>query len=131
MTVASYTGTPALSAAGTGGVDVITPTVTTAFSGGVWTGNVTVNSFDTNVVLTVSDVAGHTGASNAFNVAAGPLHHFAWNTIASPQTKNIPIGVTVTAQDAGNNPVTGFAGTSNLSGFTGGGTGSTIAMRRA
>ena len=126
LTIASYTGTPALSAAGAGGADSISPTVTTPFTAGVWTGNVTVNTFDSNVVLTVNDGAGHTGASNAFNVGTGALHHFAWSTVASPQSQSVPFSTTVTAQDAGNNTVTAFNGTANLSGFTGSGSGAGI-----
>ena len=146
VTIGSYAGTPGLAAAGDGGADALTPTTTTAFeaddgsmdglppttttafSGGVWTGSVTVSTFDTNVVLTVSDGAGHTGASNAFNVATGPLHHFGWNTVASLQAKNAPFGVTVTAQDAGNNTVSSFNGAASLSGFAGNGTGSSIVI---
>ena len=144
VTMGSYVGTPGLSAAGDGGVDaispsstevisatdtdVIEPATTTAFVGGVWTGSVTVSTFDSNVVLTVSDGAGHTGASNAFNVATGLLHHFAWNAIASPQAKNAPFGVTVTAQDAGNNTVSSFNGSAALSSTSGSGAGSGIVI---
>ncbi len=128
VTILSYTGTAGLSASGGGGADVITPAVTGAFAGGTWTGNVTVGTYDSNVVLAVSDGAGHTAASNPFNVIVGPLHHFAWNPVASPQVKNTPIGVAVTAQDAGNNTVESFIGTANLSGLTGGGSGSGIVI---
>ena len=117
VTIASYAGTPALSATGTGGAESITPPAAAAFTGGVWTGNVTVNTFDTNVVLTVSDGSGHTGSSNSFNVGVGALHHFGWNTVASPRATGTPFASTVTAQDAGNNTVTGFTGTANLSGY--------------
>jgi hypothetical protein len=128
VTIASYTGTPGLSASGNGGPDSITPTVTTPFSAGVWTGNVTVNTSDSNVVLTVSDGAGHTGASNAFNVGSGPLHHFAWSTIAGPKVRNIAWSTTVTAQDSANNTVTGFNGTANLSGYTSNPSGSNVVI---
>ena len=114
-TITGYTGTAALTASGAGGADAITPTTTAAFTAGVWTGNVTVNNFDTNVVLTASDGAGHTGASNAFTVGTGPVHHFAWDSIASPQSAGATFSATVTAQDAGNNVATGFTGTAALS----------------
>ena len=117
LTMASYTGTPQLSASGSGGAVAITPPVTTGFVSGVWTGNVSLNTFDDNVVVTVNDGAGHMGASNPFTVGTGMLHHLAWSPIASPQAKNVPFAVTATAQDAGNNPVTTFSGTANLSGF--------------
>ncbi|MBX7210869.1 MAG: M36 family metallopeptidase [Verrucomicrobiaceae bacterium] len=116
VTIASYTGTPSLTGAGTGGAVTVTPTTTTAFVAGVWTGNVTVGTFDSNVVLTASDGSGHTGASNAFNVTTGALHHFAWNTQAA-RAVNAPVSATITAQDAGNNTLTGFTGTTALSGY--------------
>ncbi len=115
VTIASYTGTPGLSANGGGAVS-ITPTVTTAFAAGVWTGNVTVNSLNAKVVLTVSDGAGHTGTSNAFTVGVGALHHFAWSPVASPQSAYTPFSTTVTAKDVANNTVTGFTGTAALNG---------------
>lgn len=114
VTIANYTGTASLSASGTGGADTITPTVTTAFVAGVWTGNVTVNTFDTNVVLTASDGLGHTGSSNTFTVGIGSLHHFAWNTISSPRATRTPSSATITAQDIGNNTATSFTGTAAL-----------------
>ena len=70
VTIASYTGTPSLTAAGTGGADSVLPSAISGFVNGVWTGFVLVGNPDTNVVLTVSDGAGHTGTSNAFTVTA-------------------------------------------------------------
>ncbi|MEY3896625.1 MAG: hypothetical protein RLZZ214_2145, partial [Verrucomicrobiota bacterium] len=53
----------------------------------------------------------------------GPLDHFAISAIGSPQTIGTPItGITLTAQDASNNTVTGFTGTVTFGG-TGGFTG--------
>jgi len=127
VNLTGYTGTAALSASGAGGVDSLAPATTTAFTAGVWTGNVTVNTFDTNVVLTASDGAGHTGASNAFNVAIGPLHHFAWNAQAT-RTRGAAVSATVTAQDAGNNTVTSFAGTAALSGYVNNPAGSSVVI---
>jgi hypothetical protein len=114
LTITSYTATPGLSASGAGGPVALTPATTGAFTAGSWTGNVTVNTFATNVVLTVSDGAGHTGASTAFNVGTGALHHFAWSTQPESRTANVPVGATLTAQDAGNNTVTSFTGTAAL-----------------
>jgi ELWxxDGT repeat protein len=115
--VGTFTGAVALTAAGSGGPATITPTATAAFTGGTWTGNVTVQDFANGVVLTASDGAGHTGASNAFNVGTGPLHHFGWAPIDLVQSVNLPFAVGITAQDAGNNTVTAFTGTVGLSGF--------------
>ena len=91
----------------------MTPANAGSFVNGTWTGSVSVNAFATNVVLTADDGQGHTGTSNAFDTVLGSLHHFAWNTIASPQTVDTPFDVTVTAQDAGNNTVA-FNGTAGL-----------------
>jgi hypothetical protein len=114
VTITSYTTAAGLSANGTGGLNSITPATTGAFTAGSWTGSVTVNTFDSNVVLTVSDGAGHTGASTAFNVGAGPLHHFAWSAQPASRTMSTPVSATLTAQDAGNNTVTSFTGTAAL-----------------
>ena len=116
VTVGSFTGTPSLSANGSAGSVTISPGNAGGFAGGIWTGSVTPGTFSNNTVLTVSDGAGHTGASNAFDVTSGALHHFAWNAIPSPQPTGVPFTATITAQDAGNNTVTTFAGTANLSG---------------
>ncbi|MCL5734933.1 MAG: IPT/TIG domain-containing protein [Actinobacteria bacterium] len=66
-TVTGYTGTPALTLTETTGTPDIAPTNTTAFTAGVWTGNVTVTGVSTGVVIHATDVT-PTGASNAFDV---------------------------------------------------------------
>lgn len=114
-TITNYNSAIALTAAGDGGAVAISPTSASAFVNGVWTGSVTASDFGTNVVLTASDGASHMGASNAFEVGTGPLDHFTWSTIASPQTMDMPFNAAITAQDVGNNPVTSFAGAANLS----------------
>ena len=45
----------------------------------------------------------------------GPLHHFTWNTVASPQPVASPILVTVTAEDALGKTVPSFSGAVGLS----------------
>src|SRR5204863_3410363 len=50
----------------------------------------------------------------SFNVVAGTLTKFAIATVGSPQTAGTPFSITITAQDANNNTVTGFAGTASL-----------------
>jgi len=100
VTITTYTAPATLSASGTAGQVSITPTATTAFTAGVWTGNVTVNAFDSGITLTAGDGAGHTGASNAFNVGVGTLHHFAWDTQAG-RARGASVNATVTAQDLG------------------------------
>ena len=83
--IVPFTGTAGLSGAGSGGPVPVTPATTGAFAGGAWSGSVTVSALAAGVVLTAGDGAGHTGASNAFDVVSGPLHHFAWSTVSSPK----------------------------------------------
>jgi hypothetical protein len=45
----------------------------------------------------------------------GPLHHFAWSTLSSPQYTGSPFAATVTARDAKNYLVTNFNGAATLS----------------
>jgi hypothetical protein len=51
----------------------ITPTNTGSFTGGVWTGNLIVLQAATNVVLIASDVLGHAGSSNPFQVVSNSV----------------------------------------------------------
>jgi len=60
------------------------------------------------------------GPSGSVTVSIGGLDHFAISTIASPQTVGTPVtGITLTAQDIGNNTVTSFTGTVTYSGSAG------------
>ncbi|MDP3850418.1 MAG: cadherin-like beta sandwich domain-containing protein [Luteolibacter sp.] len=124
-TISNHIGTADLAASGSGGAASITPVVTTAFAGGVWTGNVTVNDFASNLVITASDGAGHAGASNPFTVGVGSLHHFGWSPVAT-QVSGSAFGATITARDVADNTVTNFTGTTSLSGFTGSSTSWTL-----
>jgi uncharacterized repeat protein (TIGR01451 family) len=67
-TVIGFRGPVALSAAGSKGSVSITPINSGTFAAGQWTGNVTVGTLDSNVVLTASDGKGHSGASNPFDM---------------------------------------------------------------
>ena len=93
----------------------VTPASTIGFVNGVKTGDVAFGAFGTGVVLTVADAGGHSGVSNAFNVTAGALHHFAWDTIASPQSVDAPFAVTLRAADIVGNAVPTYTGTAALS----------------
>lgn len=70
-TIATFTGTVALSATGTGGPVVLSPTTTGSFSSGMWTGNVTCNTARTNVQLTAAS-GSLVGTSNTFDVQLSP-----------------------------------------------------------
>ncbi|MCY2923834.1 MAG: DPP IV N-terminal domain-containing protein, partial [Planctomycetota bacterium] len=54
--------------------------------------------------------------------STGPVTHFDWDTISSPQTVDVPFTTTITAKDANDYTVTDFTGPVNLTGLTGPGT---------
>jgi subtilase family serine protease len=114
IVITAYAGTLSLTATNSTGAVPISPTSVSGFVNGVWTGTVAVQAIATNVVLTASDGAGHSGSSDAFNVAPGPLNHFGWSAISSPQQALEPFAVTITAQDAGNNTVASYSGSASL-----------------
>lgn len=93
----------------------LTPsTITTGWSGGIWTGQITALNYGTGVVLVVNDGYGHAGISAPFDIVAGPMHHFIWDTVPSPQAIDTPFNVTVRAVDAGGNVAPSFTGTAAL-----------------
>src|SRR5207249_248948 len=51
--------------------------------------------------------------SNVFTVVAGPVDHFVFDTISSPQTTGTPFPITITAKDSFGNTVTAFDGGGN------------------
>ncbi|MHA3774436.1 M36 family metallopeptidase [Verrucomicrobiota bacterium sgz303538] len=113
--ITNYSGIPNLTATGSSGIAAITPAKTGSFVDGAWVGNVTVSTFDTNVVLKVDDGAGHSGLSNSFDVSSSSsVDHFTWSTVPSPQVMDTPFAVTITATDAGNNPVSNFNGSADM-----------------
>jgi hypothetical protein len=74
--VTAYTSTAALSASIGGKSLTITPTATTAFSSGAWTGNVTVNGIGDAVRLTATrSGTGAFGTSNPFALTIGPIRN--------------------------------------------------------
>src|SRR6266478_5310658 len=85
----------------TGGVATLTVTGTTA-------GSVTITASATG---SAGALAAGTGNPITFTVVANTtVDHFAFATISSPQTAGIAFNITITAQDAGNNTVTGYSG---------------------
>jgi hypothetical protein len=110
-TVTGFTGTVDMSTtAGT-----ISPTTSNAFTTGTLTQSFTVTQSGTGKTIGIDAGSGHTGTSNTFTVNPGSLHHFAIATISSPQVVGASFSISVTAQDANNNTVTGFTGTVTLS----------------
>src|SRR5450756_3214938 len=108
-TITSYTGTNTLTASS----GTISPTSTTAFVAGVWTGQVTLSQAGTGISISTSG-GGKSGTSNSFTVNPGALDHFVFNTISSPQTAGSAFSITVTAKDVYGNNVTGYIGTPSL-----------------
>lgn len=108
-TITNYTGINTLSVS----TGTISPTSTVAFSGGVWTGLVTLTGAGSGTTLFTSS-SGMTGTSSSFTVNPGALNHFTFSTIANPQTAYYSFSVTVTAEDKYGNTVTSYGGTPSL-----------------
>ena len=62
----NFNGLAILSGAGDHGPTSLAPTNVGPFTLGQWVGTLTVNTLDTNIVLTASDANGHTNSSNPF-----------------------------------------------------------------
>ncbi len=107
--LSAYSGMATLSGTGSGGNVSVNPSVV-ALSDGVWVGNVWVHTVDTQVRLVASG-AGVAVTSGVFDVLTGPLDHFAFDPIASPQVAQLPFPATIRAMDANRYPVAGFGGT--------------------
>ncbi|HTK31300.1 MAG TPA: FlgD immunoglobulin-like domain containing protein [Candidatus Saccharimonadaceae bacterium] len=97
--------------------------ITVALSNGVKVFNVTLGTVGTQT-LTLNDQtnAGITGmTSPGISVIPNAVHHFAINTISSPQVAGTPLSVTIRAADVSNNTVPGYDGQAVLSANTGAG----------
>jgi hypothetical protein len=92
-----------------GGSVVVTPATSGAFSGGVRTETLNIARAQNDIQVTIRDGSAHIGISNRFNLIPGVLHHFAIGTVAD-QAAGMPFSLSVTAQDASNNTVSGFYG---------------------
>jgi trimeric autotransporter adhesin len=98
---------------GTGVLSVTTNPL--AASGGIATfSGANIDKSGTGYTLTAA-ASGLTGAtSSTFNITAGALDHFVMSSISSPQVTGTAFSITITAQDANNNTVTGYTGTVNM-----------------
>jgi uncharacterized repeat protein (TIGR01451 family) len=106
--ITGFTNAVALRAAGPEGPLPALPTHTGAFISGVWTGAITLSVASPNVRLVAEDGLEHAGNSRAIEVLPGPLDHFEWNPISSPQRAGLPFLATLVARDAFGNAATGF-----------------------
>ncbi|WP_395753592.1 M36 family metallopeptidase [Prosthecobacter sp.] len=119
VTITTYAGTPTLSAADGGSSLPITPATLSGFSSGVKTQSLSIGSYATSAIVSVTDsVAGSTSSSNAFAVSYGTMSQFGWSAIGTQQSPGVPFSTTVTAQDAQGNTVPTFTGTASVQGIT-------------
>ena len=113
-TVASYVSTNSLSVSS----GTISPTTTTAFTGGSWTGSVTLTQSGTGIsISTVGN--SKSGTSNTFTVNAGALDHFVLIILARSQTTGTAFSIKITAEDSSGNTVTSYTGKPTLGVSTG------------
>ena len=108
-TYTSYTGINTLTVSS----GTITPTTTTAFVAGVWTGQVKLSQAGTGISISTSG-SGKSGTTNKITVNPGALDRYIFSTISSPQTAGKAFGITITAKDANSNTVTSYTGTNTL-----------------
>ncbi|MEK0447386.1 MAG: hypothetical protein RLZZ399_2707, partial [Verrucomicrobiota bacterium] len=114
VTVPRFTGSLPLSAVANGGSLAVSPSVVGPFASGVWKGNVTVNGFDSSVVLRVANASGREGISNPFSVGSGVLDHFGWSISGGTQFSGHGFPARIVAQDVANNTVSTFSGSTAL-----------------
>lgn len=115
VTIATYAGTPTLTATDGASAIAVTPGTFTGFSSGVKTQSVTVGGYATNAVLAITDpITGGSSTSNSFAVTTGSLDHFGISAIPASVAAGAQVPVTITAQDNGNNTVTSFDQTASL-----------------
>ena len=103
-TVTSYTGRPTLSAS----TGTINPTMTGAFSNGVWTGTITTTGAGSGITITATDST-HSGQSNSFTINPGAATRLEVSCGIS-QVAGIAFPVMVTAKDAYGNTAKGYTG---------------------
>lgn len=125
-TVPDYAGTNTLSVS----VGTISPAFTTAFTNGVWYGEVTVSTRGDNVRIFTSG-NGKSGTSNTFEVYKGEpkvVEYFEFDIIGSPQIAGMSFLISITAKDVDGDTVTSYTGMNTLSASVGTITPSSIAF---
>ncbi len=97
------------------GPGTISPTSTTAFINGRWTGSITINTPNPSVQIFAEDpITNKMGMSNIFSVF-GALDHFIFDTISSPQIAGTPFTIKIYAKDSLNYTIPNFTEQVNLS----------------
>lgn len=86
----------------------INPATTGTFSGGTWTGTVTLFTAGTSIrITTTGGIPTKSGSTNSFDVIAASVDHFIISSIGN-QITNTPFTLTITAMDAYGNIATGY-----------------------
>ena len=118
-TVVNYSGTNTLSVS----FGIISPASTTAFTGGLWTGKVTVSQHSDSGITIFTSGEGRSGTSNTFKVDKNPenmvVDHFEFDVIGSPQMAGNSFMISITAKDMDGDTVTGYSGVNSLSSSVG------------
>ncbi|MBC7194322.1 MAG: hypothetical protein H5U37_01495, partial [Caldisericia bacterium] len=97
------------------GSGTISPTSTTSFVNGKWTGSVTINTPNPSVQIFAEDPLTHKmGMSNIFSVF-GALDHFTFDTISSHQIAGTSFTIKIYAKDSLNYTIPNFTDQVNLS----------------
>ncbi len=115
---------------GTADTDITTVTVTSeqghnessvVDAGGNWSVALAgVTPPQITIAATGTDNCSNIGSDSVISVrVVGPLDHFVFTTISSPQTAGIPFGITIYARDSFNNTVINYTGTADLTDTTG------------
>lgn len=97
----------------------VTPQQTDAFDAGRRDQQLTITAATAADRLQIDDGGGHSGQSNEFAVAPGPVDHFELAPVGSPQTAGVAFTLELTARDAWGNIATGFIGVVDLTDGTG------------
>jgi len=74
---------------------------------------------DFTIAVTVTEGSIERQDTAAVHITPGPVDHFVFNPISSPQTAGTPFGITIIACDRYGNTDTNFTGTADLSDLTG------------
>lgn len=97
------------------GPGTISPSSTTSFVNGRWSGNVTINTPNPSVQIFAEDPVTHKmGMSNIFSVY-GAVDHFTFDSISSPQTAGVSFTIKIYAKDSLNYTIPNFTSQVNLS----------------
>lgn len=119
-TIPTFTGTINLTAFNGGGTVPMTSSPAT-FTLGVASTSVQFSQLATGVTILAADALARTASSTVFDVQpSGTMTRLEWGPIPAANEVNVPIPVTLTARDAGNNIATSYAGPVLLKAWVGG-----------